>query len=126
MRSQTAPGVFQHRYDQPRSDVVYGHGPSLATLTQTEWKQRGSCTGPDGDKWFAEPSTRTSMRAASICHQCPMRELCLAWAIVFGEEFGVWGGLNPIERRPLTRQIVAREPLDRVLSSASTDRGEGA
>lgn len=122
MRAQTAPGVFQHRYGAAR-DIAYGSGPSLGRLTRSDWKQHARCAGQDRDAWFAEPGTGTSAHAAQLCHQCPVRRLCLAWALVFDEEFGVWGGLDPVRRRPLTRRLTVGDPLDAVLGSALGQRG---
>lgn len=117
MRAQTAPGVFQHRYGVPR-DFNHGDGPSLRDLMGGHWKPDGRCVGTDGEAWFAEPSTRTARDAASVCATCPVREACLASALVFDEEFGVWGGLDAHERQPLSRRLAAGEPIDAVLSSA--------
>ncbi len=40
-------------------------------------------------------------QAKRLCGSCPVRVLCLAFAVEHGEAFGVWGGLNPEERRAL-------------------------
>lgn len=49
-------------------------------------------------------------RARQICHACPMRQKCLEWVIqeemklgAPGAWGGVWGGLDPNERRRLMR-----------------------
>ena len=42
-------------------------------------------------------------RAKAVCADCPVREACLAYAINTGEDFGVWGGTTPDERRALRR-----------------------
>lgn len=39
-----------------------------------------------------------------ICDECPVRNLCLAYAIEQQEEYGIFGGLTPGERRKLKRQ----------------------
>ena len=41
-------------------------------------------------------------RAKAVCSSCPVRARCLAYAIDHQEPYGVWGGLNPDERRALT------------------------
>ncbi len=38
-------------------------------------------------------------RAKAICHVCPVRRTCLAYAIAHRETEGVWGGRSPGERR---------------------------
>lgn len=52
-----------------------------------------SCSGTDGDSWFARniPEVRRCIR---ICAACPVRTSCLAGALARGEEFGVWGGIR--------------------------------
>jgi WhiB family redox-sensing transcriptional regulator len=36
--------------------------------------------------------------AKDVCSRCPVRAECLAFALANGEEFGVWGGMDPDER----------------------------
>ena len=57
--------------------------------------------------------------ARAICAACPVRGQCLAYAITADERFGIWGGLDPRQRRTLRRR------LERSGSSASSgsDRG---
>ena len=40
--------------------------------------------------------------AKTICYDCPVRELCLDYAVTAKEPFGIWGGTSPDERRKLT------------------------
>ncbi|TMR13807.1 WhiB family transcriptional regulator [Nonomuraea turkmeniaca] len=42
--------------------------------------------------------------AKAICAGCPVRGDCLRWALEHGERWGIWGGLNPRERRHLRRR----------------------
>ncbi len=44
---------------------------------------------------------REEERAKTICSACPVRARCLAFAFEHDEAYGVWGGLNPEERRAL-------------------------
>jgi WhiB family transcriptional regulator, redox-sensing transcriptional regulator len=37
--------------------------------------------------------------AKSVCEGCPVRVECLEYALEAEEEFGVWGGTTPAERR---------------------------
>jgi hypothetical protein len=45
--------------------------------------------------------------AVDGCLACPVRPACLRYALVAGEEHGVWGGLRPCERRDLAARDVA-------------------
>lgn len=38
-------------------------------------------------------------RAKAICRTCPVQRDCLTQAVERGEAFGIWGGLDPAERR---------------------------
>ena len=43
--------------------------------------------------------------ARAICAACPVRGQCLAYAITADERFGIWGGLDPRQRRTLRRRL---------------------
>lgn len=46
----------------------------------------------------------------AFCKPCPVRERCLAYALKRGEEWGIWGGLTPAERKHLRiRQILTEQ-----------------
>lgn len=44
------------------------------------------------------------MEAKNICAGCPVRNLCLEYALDNEEDFGIWGGLTPRERRMVRRR----------------------
>ncbi len=45
-----------------------------------------------------------------MCRGCIVRSLCLEYALVNGEKFGIWGGMSERERRRIRRQrSVARQ-----------------
>ena len=98
------------------------------SLVGEEWKQDGTCRQTDADLWFADSSRRVLARVASICGDCPVRRPCLAWALVFAEPFGVWGGISAAERRPLRQRLTSGESLvavlDGALSSTTTSVSE--
>jgi len=56
---------------------------------------------PEGPEHVRRYDERT---AKSICNACPVRELCLDYALVAKEDFGIFGGLTPQERRLLRRK----------------------
>lgn len=37
-------------------------------------------------------------RARAICSLCPVREVCLEFALVLGDGWGIWGGYTGAER----------------------------
>lgn len=67
------------------------------------WQDRANCRGADPDLFFPErgASTRT---AKSICRECSVQTMCLEFAIVSSEKFGIWGGMSERERRKIRRE----------------------
>ena len=61
------------------------------------------------DPWFEDDE----LLAAAICNGdydgkiCPLREECLRWALINHEQYGVWGGMLPHDRRHLRMAIRA-------------------
>jgi len=41
--------------------------------------------------------------AKTMCGTCPVRGLCLEYAVEAREEYGVWGGTSPMDRRLIRR-----------------------
>ena len=81
-----------------------------------EWKDRAKCLGkttsPKTDYWYPEPEEPEKVRksktaiAKAICHLCPVKEVCLTYAIRAGEPYGIWGGKTPRERTIIRKQWV--------------------
>ena len=59
------------------------------------------------DAFFADyddPNSRYKMRLAkNICSACPIRNICLEYALVANEGHGVWGGMTTLQRDTLKR-----------------------
>jgi len=61
------------------------------------------CTN-DPDAWFSNDNgglreNYYDLRAAKAgCESCPVKMLCLEFALTNEEEFGIWGGMTPGER----------------------------
>jgi hypothetical protein len=48
-------------------------------------------------------------QARDLCHtECPVRTICLELALTNREQYGIWGGYFPEQRRELERQMDAR------------------
>lgn len=56
---------------------------------------------PESPACAAEPEAwqRGGPRVVELCASCPVQTECAAYAIAGRENFGVWGGLTPAERR---------------------------
>ena len=84
-----------------------------------DWRDHALCSGavtcPEDDYWHPEGKgpavTNQESLAKAICADCPVREACLAHAlrvdaISGGPAWGVFGGLNPDERKKLRKKGV--------------------
>ena len=74
------------------------------------WQYRAACRGEDAALFFP-PGTETreekalrEARAKAICRICPVQVECLEYALRTREPYGVWGGLNELERRAVIRE----------------------
>lgn len=86
--------------------------PSL-TDRMPRFRDRAVCAEVDPEIFY--PDKGQSPRAAKkICLGCESRTQCLEWALSRGEEFGVWGGTTPTERRDLRRdpRVADAHPAD--------------
>lgn len=74
---------------------------------KAEWMQQAACTGLT-DLFYAEESdgdtTAVVAEAKNICNNyCPVKKECLDFAMATNEQFGVWGGTSPKDRRKLRK-----------------------
>lgn len=64
------------------------------------WATSGLCAQSDPESFFPERG-HAAEAAKKVCATCPVQELCLDYALVNGEQYGIWGGLSERERRLL-------------------------
>jgi len=81
---------------------VSGRAPD--TLSRADdWRARAACKDTDPNTFFPDgsgPRFHAQIQAAKdICWACPVRPACAQWAIETGEPDGVWGGLDPDDRK---------------------------
>jgi WhiB family transcriptional regulator, redox-sensing transcriptional regulator len=80
-----------------------------------EWVHQARCRNEDPELFFpvgtSGPAANQTEVAKAICQTCEVREECLEWAMITGQDAGVWGGLSEEERRALRR---ARKRAQRV------------
>ena len=72
------------------------------------WRNHAACLDADPELFFPTGSTGPALgqieAAKAICGRCEVVEPCLTWAMDFGQDAGVWGGLSEEERRTLKRR----------------------
>jgi WhiB family redox-sensing transcriptional regulator len=69
----------------------------------------GLCRQVDQDLWFPHKGDSNNP-AKRICNgargfaPCPVRDLCLEYALTNAEAFGVWGGMGERERSAILKK----------------------
>ncbi|MER5887278.1 WhiB family transcriptional regulator [Streptomyces sp. NPDC001941] len=78
--------------------------PSLSERigVQTNPLQSALCTTVNPEVFFATVPFVVEI-ARRVCERCPVQRACLQGALERGEQYGMWGGLTPEERRELRR-----------------------
>ena len=82
--------------------------------TEMTWRRKAACHGENAVHFYApahferKPEKDGREGAArTICAACPVRQVCLEYAVNRGETHGIWGGFNELERRRLVRRRTA-------------------
>jgi WhiB family redox-sensing transcriptional regulator len=90
-----------HQLRHPANgDAAVGAG-----LADERWRLRASCRGLDPALFFpGDEEGPGAERAQQVCATCPVREQCLQSALAAKEEYGVWGGTTPRDRRRIVRR----------------------
>ena len=70
---------------------------------KTAWREEAACKGLDTGIFFPLSDAEAGP-AKLVCAGCPVRDLCLEWALASRQEDGVWGGMTDNERRRLRRR----------------------
>jgi WhiB family redox-sensing transcriptional regulator len=98
--------------------IDHGQEPSVRELDAPRWHPRGACSQVGTWLWFEDGNSPLTRRAVQVCATCPVRRTCLAAALVYAEEFGVWGGVTAVARRQLINRLASGEDLTSVLDEA--------
>jgi WhiB family transcriptional regulator, redox-sensing transcriptional regulator len=77
--------------------------PVLPDAREADWRDRALCQEVDPEAFFP-PKGGSSRQAKAVCRACEVREPCLEYALETNQEFGIYGGTSPDERRVLQRQ----------------------
>ena len=111
-----------HAWQEPFEDT--------GTSALSSWRLRAACRHVDSAVFFPPDGERPPQRdaretrAKAICGGCPVIGQCAAYAIQYGERYGVWGGLSERERAALApgpgRALVAVRTVSADLSNGGT------
>jgi len=84
------------------------NSPTEGDECRMDWRHEAACREEDPEVFFPVGNTGPALaqieEAKKICERCPVKELCLAWALESGQDAGVWGGLSEDERRAMKRR----------------------
>ena len=76
-----------------------------------DWTTNAACSRPDIDPALFFPPEgryghigRQGDAARTICSRCPVQLACLTYAVRAGLVDGIWGGLDPSERKAEVRR----------------------
>ena len=70
------------------------------------WTDQAACRGTDTEIFYPVTPDEEA-EALSICATCPVRAQCLDYAIRNRENYGIWGGATPEQRRRMRRERAA-------------------
>lgn len=81
-----------------------------------DWRDRAACRNEDPEVFFAEgkASRADVIHAQAVCHGCPVRIECGAYAIANREFWGVWGGMSQNQLRQRRRRFAHSSEVKRV------------
>jgi len=69
------------------------------------WRHRAACRDEDPEAFFPVGNTGPALlqieEAKAVCARCPVRNLCLQWAMDTKQLAGVWGGTSEDERQEI-------------------------
>jgi hypothetical protein len=67
----------------------------------------------DFDPWFSDDAAEKAY-ARGVCKVCPQLATCTIFGLVNDPEFGIFGGLDPDERKPVREKMEADLPAETV------------
>ena len=70
---------------------------------ETDWMADGRCRDVSPDVFFPSDGAGVDV-ARQICGGCPVRVMCLEYALYHRIDHGVWGGASERERRRIARR----------------------
>ena len=77
----------------------------VAPIRTDSWRAVARCRGLDSCLFYPydEEDGDDARVARQVCAECPVVDECLESAIENREEYGIWGGKSPRQRRSIKR-----------------------
>lgn len=114
-------------YDRQWYCAAHSGGRTTESISVGNWRHQARCRGIHTDTFFPETSDGRNMRrhrenlAKEICARCSVITQCRIHAIAESEQYGVWGGLTPSERRATIMEKVPRMKLGKLATDMPTE-----
>lgn len=72
-----------------------------------DWRDQAACKGAELKVFYADGKGQHYDAAKAVCSTCPVQNECFDYALDVADDFGVWGGTSPEERRLMRRVLVS-------------------
>ena len=77
------------------------------------WQRKAECAKPENknlvDSFFSDDISKKH-EVKNLCFSCPVRDMCLQWALEHRQIWGIWGGKDEFEiRRTLSVSYTGEE-----------------
>ncbi len=79
----------------------------LPSIAGQWWRADAACAMDNPEAWFPGDKSNDPRRwdyARAVCGGCTVRAQCLAFALDTREQHGMFGGLDPEQRRAILRK----------------------
>lgn len=94
--------------------------PILKHAMGTDWRDRSACAKLPKEVFFnynsnnleAPQRREHKTLALETCKSCPVIDKCFEFAICNNEQFGIWAGLTPDQRKPFVKRFRETGTLD--------------
>lgn len=92
------------------------------------WMAEGSCAAQwrKPDDWFDQPRTLTTANALMVCAACPVKALCIEFAVSNRITDGIWGGRTETELRGMVKARFPGHRARSVVPKPKRNRKKGA
>jgi WhiB family redox-sensing transcriptional regulator len=100
--------MTNHRQTIPISRKLFSLLDKIDEVGQVPCRNFPDSFYPEGGEIKRREETQI---AKSLCQTCPIIDDCRKYALEEKEEFGIWGGLDPEERRNFLKTISSRRIL---------------
>lgn len=78
--------------------------PKRKAKSMGDWREDAVCIDHGPEMFFPERHQALAQQAKAVCKTCPVRMECLDEAIANNERFGIWGGMDTLERSKEVRR----------------------